>query len=257
MAEAAALIGPPPDPISIRTVTFPAGTEFPSQRARWGKLLFPLTGIAEFVIAGEMLLSPPSYAIWIPPGIEHRSRLRHSACFTTIYIAKGRCKGMPLEPETLAIPPVLKAIARDFAIRRVTVPNTPQDHRLAEVVLDQCRSARLHYRYLPTTHDEHLLPILAHLRQHPGDRKSLSQWARAHNTTERTLSRRWRSAMGISFQEWRQRNKLVVAIARLDQGQPVHVVAYDLGFASPSAFIAMFRQMTGASPTRRSASTAY
>jgi len=251
MIEAPALIGPAPAPISIRTAVFPAGTEFPSQRAPWGKLLFPLTGIAEFVVADEFLLSPPSYALWMPPGTEHRSRLTHAASFTTIYIVSDRCTSMPSGVETLSIPPILKAIAQDFAKREVTVPITPEDHRLAEVALDQCRSARLHYRYLPATSDPRLRPILKHLRENAGDRKSLADWARELNTTERTLSRRWRSAMGISFQEWRQRNKLVAAVTRLDEGSTVHVVAYDLGFRSSSAFIAMFRQMTGTSPARR------
>ena len=251
MAEVPPLIGPAPAPISFRTATFPAGTEFPPQQAPWGKLLFPLTGIAEFVIADEVLLSPPSYAIWMPPGVEHRSRLTHAACFTTLYIVTERCTGLPSQVETLSIPPIVKVIAQDFANRDVTVPVTPEDHRLAEVVLDQCRSARLHHRYLPATDDPYLQPILKHLRESAGDRRSLAAWARQLNTTERTLSRRWRSAIGISFQEWRQRNKLVAAVTALDEGRPVHVVAADLGFRSSSAFIAMFRQMTGTSPARR------
>ena len=251
MAETPALVGPPPAPISIRTATFPAGTEFPAQRAPWGKLLFSLTGVAEFIIEGKAVLSPSSYALWMPPGTEHQSCLTHTARFATIYIIKDRCWGMSSQIQTLEIPPLLKAIARDFSDRMVTVPGTPEDHRLAEVVLDQCRSARIQHRYLPANNDPDLQRIVKSLRECAGDRKSLLEWARLLNTTERTLSRRWRSATGISFQEWRLRNKLVAAIALLDEGLPVHVVAYDLGFRSPSAFIAMFRRMTGVSPTSR------
>jgi methylphosphotriester-DNA--protein-cysteine methyltransferase len=43
-------------------------------------------------------------------------------------------------------------------------------------------------------------------------------------TTERTLSRRSRDELGMSFNEWRQRQKLVAALALLDAGQPVQQV---------------------------------
>ncbi len=38
------------------------------------------------------------------------------------------------------------------------------------------------------------------------------------------------------------------AVARLAEGQAVAAVAYDLGYDSPSAFIAMFRRSLGATP---------
>lgn len=73
-----ALVGAPSDPVSVRTALFPEGTVLPQQRAPWGKLLFAVHGVAEFWIGGELALSPPAYAIWIPParntGHAHRAR---------------------------------------------------------------------------------------------------------------------------------------------------------------------------------------
>jgi AraC-like DNA-binding protein len=43
---------------------------------------------------------------------------------------------------------------------------------------------------------------------------------------------------------------LVTAVARLAEGQAVTTVAYDLGYESPSAFIAMFRRNLGHTPGR-------
>ncbi len=44
--------------------------------------------------------------------------------------------------------------------------------------------------------------------------------------------------------------RLHEALARLATGEPVTGVAYAVGYDSPSAFIAMFRQATGETPGR-------
>ena len=54
----------------------------------------------------------------------------------------------------------------------------------------------------------------------------------------------------MSFIRYRQQVRLQAAIARLAKGQAVTAVAYEMGFGSPSNFIAMFRKATGLTPTR-------
>ncbi|MFT4048079.1 MAG: helix-turn-helix domain-containing protein [Solimonas sp.] len=44
-----------------------------------------------------------------------------------------------------------------------------------------------------------------------------------------------------SFVAWRQQVRLMEALARFAEGQPVTRIARDLGYAAPSAFIAMLR----------------
>ncbi len=54
----------------------------------------------------------------------------------------------------------------------------------------------------------------------------------------------------MTFGSWRQRLRLLTAIARLADGRPVTAIAYDLGYESPSAFVAMFRRELGTPPGR-------
>ena len=49
-------------------------------------------------------------------------------------------------------------------------------------------------------------------------------------------------------QEWRQRARLVLALARLAEGEPVGALASALGYRSASAFTAMFRRTIGRPP---------
>lgn len=243
-------IGHEPDPISLRTLDFAAGTLFPPQRAPWGKLLFPVSGVADFTIADKRYVSPPAYAIWIPPEFLHDSRTPHPTRYASVYVRRDLCCGLPDGPSTLSVSLLIRAIVADFAMRNVTNPITAEDERLSRVLLDQLRLAPRHESYLPSSDDPLLSPVLSALQDAPGDRRSLAEWARVVNTTERTLSRRCRASLGLSFHEWRQRLKLVTALPLLEAGQPVKAVAHQLGYSSTSAFIAMFHQLTGMSPAR-------
>ena len=245
-----ALVGPAPKPLSFRTEDYPGGMAIPLQRAPWGKLLYAVSGVAEFVIEGARTLSPPAYAIWIPPEVPHESRASHTTRYAAAYVHRTLCSPLPDKVSTLALSAVLKAVMADFAARAVTLPTTPEDLRLAQVLLDQIRLAPRYESYLPFTDDAQLGKVLAALQTMPGDRRSLAAWAHSLGTTERTLSRRCRKTLGLSFQEWRQRLKLLTAISLLEEGCSIQATADRLGYSTTSAFIAMFRQLTGVSPTR-------
>ncbi|WP_144637654.1 AraC family transcriptional regulator [Bordetella genomosp. 13] len=242
--------GPPPDPISCRIETYPLGAVFPEQKADWGKLLYAVSGVAEFVIEGNRLLSPPAYGIWIPAGLTHSSTMLHAARYAKVFIRVDLCAGLPDQTCTIALSNLVKAIVADFANRGVTVPSAPEDMRLSTVLVDQIRLAPRTDSYLPFTEDPVVGQLLAALQAEPGDRRSIAQWADAMHMTERTLSRRFKLAVGLSFGEWRQRLRLLTALSHLKSGDPVQVTASKLGFSTTSAFIAAFRQATGTSPGR-------
>lgn len=240
--------GDEPRPVSFRTEAYRAGTAFPRKAQPWGEMLYALSGVCEIEVEGKRFLSPPSYGIWIPPGTVHEAWNREEMLYVTTYVAAELCAGLPTTVRTLAISPLLKAIHADFANRGITMPVTGADKRLARVLVDQIASVPQFDSYLPFTEDTLLAGIIKRLLENPGDRTSLAEWARRASVTERTLSRRWQSAVGISFNDWRLRLKLVRAISLLETGTKVQKVALELGYNDASAFIVMFRRMTGASP---------
>lgn len=128
---------------------------------------------------------------------------------------------MPKHFCTLALSPLFKAIVSDLHSRAIVVPETEENLRLAEVLIDQRRLAPRDQSYIPFAEDPLLNPIPSCLRDSPGDGCSLAGWAERLHTTERTLSRRWRNVLGLSFQEWRQRCTLLGAMTPLEAGQRV------------------------------------
>jgi AraC-like DNA-binding protein len=55
---------------------------------------------------------------------------------------------------------------------------------------------------------------------------------------------------GMPFGRWREQARLLAAMTWLADGVPVTRVALDVGYASPSAFIAMFKHTLGKTPSR-------
>ena len=84
----------------------------------------------------------------------------------------------------------------------------------------------------------------------PADNRALAGWAVEIGASERTLGRLFIRHLGMSFGAWRRRLRLLESIDRLGNGASVTEVAYELGYGSPSAFIAMFRENLGVPPAR-------
>lgn len=66
--------------------------------------------------------------------------------------------------------------------------------------------------------------------------------------SRRTLARLFREQTQLSFREWRQRLRLLNAVAALEEGVSVTRVASDLGYDSTSAFISLFQRHFGQPP---------
>jgi AraC-like DNA-binding protein len=82
----------------------------------------------------------------------------------------------------------------------------------------------------------------------PGDVRTLADWARTVGAGSRTLARLFLAETGMSFRHWHQQVRLLEALRRLASQEPVTTVALDLGYDSPSAFIAMFKRALGMTP---------
>nr|MBA2816577.1 HTH-type transcriptional repressor of iron proteins A [Candidatus Pantoea persica] len=113
-------------------------------------------------------------------------------------------------------------------------PESAEQWRLCKVLRDRLR----------------LAPVLRALEANPGDNTTLAQWAARVFTTERTLARRCRQDLQMSFNEWRQRLRFLHAVALLGQGKSVQAIAHDLGYGSALALIVMFQQQAGTTPER-------
>ncbi|MNK83493.1 HTH-type transcriptional repressor of iron proteins A [compost metagenome] len=237
-----------PAPISFRTGCMPAESTYPQHRHAGGEFVYSFNGVIEVKVAGHHYLAPPQYGLWLPPNVEHVGLARYEACHFSLYIAQERCAALPNKPCALTVSPLVRAILEHLRLHPQTSSRADADERLLHVLVDQLVQAPCAGSYLPTSEDPLLAPVLRTLEANPGDNRSLPELARASNTTERTLMRRCQRDLGMSFVEWRQRLRVVKAMPLLEAGRTVETIAFDLGYSSASAFIAMFRRLMGVTP---------
>jgi AraC-like DNA-binding protein len=246
-----------PHPVFFRTDSLQPDSSYPRHRHHWGEFVYAFSGVMELKLADRHYLAPPQYGIWLPPEVEHVGLNRREATFCSLYLARERCRALPGQACALAVSSLLKALLEQLRARGIDTPRTPQESRLVDVLVDELVAAPRQGTYLPTSEDPLLQPILSACEARPDDQRTLAEWARRVHSTERTLVRRCQRDLGMSFGEWRQRLRIVRALAMLEAGRSVESIAFDLGYSSSSAFIAMFRRMMGTSPDklRREASS--
>nr|WP_256352227.1 AraC family transcriptional regulator [Pseudomonas gingeri] len=78
--------------------------------------------------------------------------------------------------------------------------------------------------------------------------RTIEQWSEVVGASTRTLIRLFIKETGITYRQWVQQVRLAQALTMLEAGEPINRIADSLGFASPSAFSAMFKRILGESP---------
>lgn len=237
-----------PAPIYFRSAWLPASATYPVHSHPWGEFVYSFSGVMEIKLAEHHFLAPPHYGVWLPPGVEHVGRNRYEACHCSLYVSQALCAVLPQTPCALTITPLVRALLEDLRAAPPGLPQTVQQERLLQVLVDKLGDADCAGSYLPNSEDPVLAPVLRLLERNPSDARSLQQLARLANTTERTLLRRCQRDLGMSLAQWKQRLKVIAALERLESNMTVEAIALDLGYSSSSAFIGMFRKLTGKTP---------
>lgn len=177
-------------------------------------------------------------------GVPHGLRSHGPYSGWSVYVSAKACGELPDKPSVLSMTNLLReAITRAAAWQGVEL-NASQK-RLAGVILDEIGSLPGVNLGLPMPQDSRLLRIAQALSANPDDGRRLEEWAAWAGMSSRTLTRRFRAETGFSFNEWRQRIRLLRALELLAAGKPVTAIALDLGYDNVSAFIALFRRMFG------------
>lgn len=212
-----------------------------------GVLVHGWSGVLEIKVGEQHLIAPPMYGIWIPPSIERNPLILSSYPQSLVFVADELVSALPVQACTLRLGFLARALLQYLRLHHATTPNLEKS-RLLHVLLDQLQVSAPEGSYLPHAADPLLASALDSLGGVPDEARSIAKIAAALGTTERTLSRRCRRELGMSFSEWRQRLKVISALPRLQSGQPVESIARAIGYSTTSGFIAMFRRATGATP---------
>lgn len=237
-------------PVVTASSDSPGNQRFPMHRHFRAQLVFAREGVMSVTTAAGTWVVPPQQAVWVPAEVDHEVYSAGPLSMRSLYVHPGAAGGLPAECCVMAVEPFLRELIIKVADLAERGDGLRGHGRLVGVVLDELRELKVAPLHLPLPQDPRLKAITDSLLACPGDDRDLSQWGRRAGASGRTLARLFRRETGMTFAGWRRRLRLLAAISRLGGGESVTTVAYDLGYHSPSAFVAMFRRALGTSPGR-------
>ena len=199
---------------------------------------------------------PPNRAVWVPAGVEHGIELTGKVLVQTIYIAAGISGDLPRTCCAVNVSPLLRELIIHTVKLGMLSASIPSRARLIGFLIDQLSVLPATALQLPLPRDVRAKRAVEWLRAHPDDPGLIKTVARRVAASARTLERIFQKETGMTFGRWRQQLRLLQAMQLLAAGRPVTAVALDVGYESPSAFIAMFKRTLGTTPHRYFASSA-
>lgn len=211
----------------------------------WGQVTYALEGILRVTVGRETWIVPPHRAIWIPNELEHEVVTVEKARLRVLFVAADRAPFPGRHCKVLDVSPLLRELI--LAMANVEI-GSARESRLTALILDELS----HLTTLPIVvalpHDKRLKALCEMLIEDPASNATLDKWAMEVGASGRTLARLFERELGMCFSQWRQQVRLAHAAPLIARGLPLKQVASELGYASQSAFTAMFRKTFGESP---------
>ena len=216
----------------------------------WHQLIYASEGVMCVHTAHGEWVVPPNRAVWVPANVEHGIEMSGTVLVQTLYLAVGTSGALPDRCCAVNVSPLLRELIT-YTIALGSLDSTvPEQFRLMGVLLDQLMILPTIPLRLPFPADERAKRAAAWLRAHPGDPGLIKQMAKRVAASPRTLERLFQKETGMTFGRWRQQLRLLHALRLLAASRPVTAIALEVGYDSPSAFIAMFKRTLGTTPYR-------
>lgn len=210
----------------------------------WGQVSYALSGVFKVTVPGSSWIVPPLRAIWIAPGVEHEITVLEKASLRPLCIHAAQAPFPGEQCRVLEVSPLL----RELIVAIGHCGEGPRESMLAGLILNELASAETQAIRVPAPSDKRLKALCDLLLREPGAPFTLADWARQVGASERTLARLFERDLGLRFGQWRQQVRLAHALPLMARGMPLSQVAQELGYASQSAFSAMFKKTLGSSP---------
>ena len=238
-----------PAPVTVLARDYDENFVTPMHSHPRAQLIYAVSGTMRVSTETMTWIIPPQRALWIAPGIGHKTSRLEQVSMRTAYITASHNPFGVGECHVLAMSPLVRALI----LRLLEEPPdySPEGAALhaASLFLAELPKLRKLDITLPLPEDRRLRRLCEHLLETPEDEGDLNAHAAYAGTSARNLQRLFHRELGMSFGKWREQLVLVNASAMLARGERISTVAAKLNYRSPSAFSAMFRKANGISPS--------
>ena len=216
----------------------------------WGQLVYGISGMMRVAAGDAVWFVPPTRAIWLPPGRSHRIVMQGKVAMRTLYVAPGRTVDLRDEAVALEVSPLFRELILHIVTMSMLDPKRVEHDRLAGVLTDLIAEAPPGNLQLLMPTDPRARAVAEWFQANPHERRSLDVMTSRTGCSLRTLQRLFARQTGISMEAWRQKVRLINAVACLTDGANAIAAGLACGYDSTSAFIAAFKKQFGVTPGR-------
>lgn len=236
--------------IELHEFFFEPACEIDLHSGLWGDFNFSLDGLLQLQIEDQIFITPLNYGLWIPPQVAHcclqiDRKISHFICIKVHPSLSGQ---IATTPKTLVTQPFFHLLVKE-ALKQKEICLTSYRH-LLQVIFDQLKNAESYDQYLPKSNHPILSEILEEVGRTKRFNEATSKILQEFKLSERHIFRLCLQELEISLTEWRNRAKLLFAIAELQNKKSIKEVSYQLGYQHSSSFIEFFKRYTGKTPSQ-------
>ena len=228
---------------------YPAGFEVGLHRHARGQLLYALDGVMVVQASTGRWIVPPTTAVWLRPGVDHRLLMRGPVRVRSVLVLPQSARRLPDTDCVLHVSPLLRELIAEAAALGLDVCGTPRGRLVAALLVEELRQPQALPFHLPWPADERMATVCRAITSDPGRACSAQTWGRALAMSSKTFHRHFARHTGMGFGQWRLQARLLAAMDAIVRGRPLMQVALDCGYESHSAFTQAFRRQFGAPPS--------
>ncbi len=240
-------------PVRSRARELAMDTHIVPHQHPWTQFTYCASGLMQVTVTqGEVqttFIIPSTRAVWIPAQVQHTVLVLETAELRTVDIAPEVLPAAWTEARVLVVSKLLRELIHAL---EGSEPSAREDALMA-LALDEVIQADTQALGVPLPHPEHgdkrLRALCEAVLRDPAEKSQLKEWVASIGASERTVARLFRDELGTSYQQWRTQAVLAHALPQLARGVPIAQVAAAAGYASDSAFSAMFKQAMGKAPS--------
>lgn len=238
-----------PHPVTTLAHEFAAGHEIPPHTHPEHQLIYACRGVMTVRTGEGTWVVPPQRAVWIPAKTPHGITIHGAVSMRTLYV-KPRLLRLSRTCCVVSVSTLLRELILQACTLTALRRSVRTEAHLMAMILDQLKAMEIAPLQLTHPTDPRAMRVADILSNDPGDTRSLNALCKSAGASKRTIERLFLSETRMSLGRWRQQLRLVRSLRLLAEGEKITRVALEMGYSTPSAFIAMFRKALGTTPRR-------
>lgn len=237
-----------PRPIVAWSGHYANGDEIAPHTHPRAQLLYAVEGVMRVLTPNSVWTIPSHRALWVPPNVEHHSFMMSDLEMRTLYVSADVPLSLGTECRAISVSGLLRELILGLLQEPAEYPIPGRGEHLVALILMEIDRAATQAVEIPWPQDRRLQRVCQLVLDSPGTNRTIEELADIAGASARTLIRLFPKETGLKYHQWAQQVQLAEAICRLGRGETIARIASSLGYASPSAFSAMFKRNIGVTP---------